>query len=80
MRLPVEVHIRQDEMRRAAAVRAEMVLVELHVPLGDKTIADDCAEMMLATWYVCRKEGRPFDAELVALHMRELGEHARGAK
>lgn len=43
MRLPVEQSLRQDEMRRAAQIKAECVKRDV-----ERTLGDDCAEMLLS--------------------------------
>jgi hypothetical protein len=85
MRIPLHVELRQDEIRRAAAVRdeAEQPLRDV----SDLTIADDCAAMLEAWW--SRRGNKPANvvlnqdfvsrAEIDALarSMRQLGKGPR---
>lgn len=71
MRLPVEQSLRQDEMRRAAQIKAECVKPQDDEFQG-RTLADDCAALLISALgpekYMDCKALR-----LVAVKMRRLG-------
>jgi hypothetical protein len=89
VRLPVEVEIRQDEMRRAADASVErdpLPKRSHYLPQAPRelTLADDCA-VMLEAWFATYTHSRRGHAAMVrrrdvidlAEHMRELGKGPR---